>query len=363
MNKIILNYILINFFKTFLIFVSIFYCFGLILNLFEEIEFFKNIDVGFFTPIILTGIYVPSMIIEILPFIVFFSSLWFMLKIRNNKDLLTLKIFGYSNFRIFAILALSSFVLGWLILFVINPITSTIFKYYEKTKSSYSRDIDHLVTFNKNGLWIKENVGQNQKRIITAQKPQGLNLIDVTIFQLDNSYELIEKITSKQVNISNTEWVLTDVIIFKPKDGIMISEKLDTYKISSIYNYEKINSLFKDINTISFLDLTLRYESLVNNGYNKIFLNESLHTMLTLPFFLLLMTGLAAILSMSTLKKSENIRFLILGIITSIIIFYLKDLSIALGQTDRIPIILSIWAPLIALGFLIFIGILQINEK
>ena len=75
------------------------------------------------------------------------------------------------------------------------------------------------------------------------------------------------------------------------------------------------------------------------------------------------MTGLAAILSMSTLKKSENIRFLILGIITSIIIFYLKDLSIALGQTDRIPIILSIWAPLIALGFLIFIGILQINEK
>ena len=85
--------------------------------------------------------------------------------------------------------------------------------------------------------------------------------------------------------------------------------------------------------------------------------------MLTLPFFLLLMTGLAAILSMSTLKKSENVKFLVLGIITSIIIFYFKDLSIALGQTDRIPIILSIWAPLIALSALIFVGILQINEK
>ena len=31
-------------------------------------------------------------------------------------------------------------------------------KFYEKTKSNYSRDIDHLVTFNKNGLWIKENL-------------------------------------------------------------------------------------------------------------------------------------------------------------------------------------------------------------
>ena len=29
-------------------------------------------------------------------------------------------------------------------------------KYYELTKSNYSRDIDHLVTFNRNGLWIKE---------------------------------------------------------------------------------------------------------------------------------------------------------------------------------------------------------------
>ena len=41
-------------------------------------------------------------------------------------------------------------------------------KYYEKTKSNYSRDIDHLVTFNKNGLWIKENL-ENGGRIISAR--------------------------------------------------------------------------------------------------------------------------------------------------------------------------------------------------
>ena len=40
MNKIILNYILTNFLKKFLIMILIFYCFGVILNLFEEIEFF-----------------------------------------------------------------------------------------------------------------------------------------------------------------------------------------------------------------------------------------------------------------------------------------------------------------------------------
>ena len=53
-------------------------------------------------------------------------------------------------------------------------------KYYEKTKSSYSRDIDHLVTFNKNGLWIKENLDSKQ-RIISFKKIESI-LYDIKIF-------------------------------------------------------------------------------------------------------------------------------------------------------------------------------------
>ena len=122
MNKIILNYLILNFLKTFIVFIIVFYCFGMILNLFEEIEFFKNIEVSFLTPLILTSIFIPSMIIKFLPFIIFLSSMWFMIKIRNNRDLLTLKVFGYSNFKIFFVLAITSFVLGWLILLVANYI-------------------------------------------------------------------------------------------------------------------------------------------------------------------------------------------------------------------------------------------------
>ena len=67
MKKIILNYILKNFFKFFLIVVSIIYTFGVILNLFEEIEFFKNLDASLFMPLILTSIFVPSLILKLLP--------------------------------------------------------------------------------------------------------------------------------------------------------------------------------------------------------------------------------------------------------------------------------------------------------
>ena len=137
-------------------------------------------------------------------------------------------------------------------------------------------------------MWIKENINKDERRIITAEKPKGKKLIDVTIFHLDRDYDLIKKIIAENVNISSNEWVLENVTIFVPEKGIMNIEKFDTYMIKSIYNYEKINSLFKDINTISFLDLTLRYKKLINNGYNEFFLNESLHKMLTLPFFFII---------------------------------------------------------------------------
>ena len=42
MNKIIFNYLLKEFLKTVFVFILVAYCFGVILNLFEEIEFFKK---------------------------------------------------------------------------------------------------------------------------------------------------------------------------------------------------------------------------------------------------------------------------------------------------------------------------------
>ena len=43
----------------------------------------------------------------------------------------------------------------------------------------------------------KENLSSGS-RIITADRPEQTNLIDVTVFHLDENYNLIEKIFSKK---------------------------------------------------------------------------------------------------------------------------------------------------------------------
>jgi lipopolysaccharide export system permease protein len=302
------------------------------------------------------------MLIQLLPFIIFVSSMKFIIDIRNNKDLLTLKVFGFSNFKIFIVLASTSFVLGWLVLFFFSPLSSAMSKYYEKSKASYSKDIDHLVTFNKNGIWIKEFYDDGQ-RIISATNDDGKNLKDVTIYNFDNDYFLKEKIFSKYANIELNDWLLKDVTILELNDNQSKKIILKESTIKSIYTYDKITNLFKNIETMSFVDLILNYNGLQNNGYNEVFLKQILHLKLSLPFFLFIMTALASILIMGALKKSNNFKFIIIGIVSCVIIYYLKDLSIALGQTNRISMTLAAWMPIIIVGLFSLIGILQINEK
>mgnify|MGYP003313712014 CR=1 FL=1 len=56
MNMLI-RYLIINYLKTTLNVLLIAISFGVILNLFEEIEFFKNLDSSILTPLSLTALY------------------------------------------------------------------------------------------------------------------------------------------------------------------------------------------------------------------------------------------------------------------------------------------------------------------
>ena len=174
---------------------------------------------------------------------------------------------------------------------------------------------------------------------------------------------LINRIYSKKTDISKNNWNLKDVIINKFEDGISSQTFLKEYSIDSKFNYDKITSLFKNFDTMSFLELVLNYDDLQKKGYNKSYLDQNLNSMLSMPFFLFIMTSLASILTMNTLKKSNNFAFIVVGLIACVAIYYFKDLSLALGQTNRISLSLAVWIPVVTLGLFSSIGVLQINEK
>ena len=92
-------------------------------------------------------------------------------------------------------------------------------------------------------------------------------------------------------------------------------------------------------------------------------LNEKINKFTSLPIFLFLMVVLAAIFTIGSLKNKQNFYYVLISILTCVAVYYFKDLSIALGQTEKISLILSVWIPIIVITLFCSIGVIQINEK
>jgi len=362
MNKIVNKYLISGFLKTILNVVLVFVCLGIILNLFEEIEFFKDLDQKIGLPFLLTIMYIPNLIVQLLPFVVFMASMWFLISIKSNGDLLSLKIFGFSNLKIIMILSITAFIFGIVVLITVNPVTSTMIKFYEETKAKYSKDVDHLISINKNGVWMKE-VYENNLRITTARKVEKNFLYNVTIYELDKNNKILYRIESKKADISSNIWDLQYVTKFNLTTNENKILNLNKYKIKSIYDVEKLNNLYKNLDTISFFNLLTEYKNLNDRGYSKRLLNEKLNSFISLPVFLFLMVILASIFTVGSVNKRQNLYYIFISIICCVIIYYFKDLSVALGKTNRISLTLSVWMPIVAVGLFCSIGVIQINEK
>ena len=362
MYKVINKYLVFGFLKTFLNVTLVAVALGVILNLFEEIEFFKNLNASNKLPYILTMMFIPNLVIsKLLPFIIFISSMWYIVSIKSKKDLLSLKVFGFSNLKIVVILSVTAFLIGLITILAVNPVTSVMIKSYEKTKAQYSKDIEHLVTINKNGVWIKEK-HNNKLMITTAKSLSGNYLSDVTIYMIGDNNKILERIESKSINISNFDWELRNVKIFNIKsDGKPVYE--ESLSITSVYNVKKLNELYKNLDTISFFELINERDKLIEKGYNKEALNEKLNVFLSIPPFLSLMVVLASIFTIGSINKVQNLYYIFVAILSCAIIYFFKDLSIVLGQTNRISLTLAVWMPVIAITLFCSIGVLQINEK
>ena len=166
-SVVINKYLSKEFCKVIINAILIFCCLGFIMNLFEEINYFKDLNVNIYLPILLTSLIVPSLLYNMLPFIVLISGIWFFLKIKKSDEITAMKISGMSNFSVILVPSFIAIALGILFVTSINPITSVSVKKYEFIKGSYDRDKNYLAALTKNGILIKEK-NYNQNNIIRS---------------------------------------------------------------------------------------------------------------------------------------------------------------------------------------------------
>jgi len=354
---VINKYLSSEFLKITIIITLIFFSLGFILNLFEEINFFKDYDVGIDVPIFMSALFVPNFIYNIFPFIILISGLWFFLKIKKSDEIIAIKAAGVSNASVISVPCILSFILGIFFVTSITPITSELLKKYESLKNSYEKEQESLASVTVNGIWIKE-----KNFMIQALSLSDNTLNDVSIYIFDDEYNFIKKIESKEVDISTTNWLLNDAKI-TDQEGSNITENAGNIYFKSFYDFEKIKSLYSNLDTVSFWNIKQEIKLLEDRGYSTNEMRAKMHRSLAFPLFLLGMILLSGVFTLGMTFKENNWTYVFIAIIASVIVFYLNDFSAALGKTDKLPIELSVWMPIIIIFVFSSVGIIHANQK
>jgi len=194
--------------KTFIVFVSL----AFILNIFEEINFFKELKVSLTLPIFLTFLNIPSIIFDIFPFIFLITAQFAFIKLIDQNEIIVLKNFGLDNLKIIKILSVLSFLIGLIIITVYYNFSSSLKYSYLNLKNSYAKDNKYLAVITENGIWIKDEVGENIN-IINANRFNKNILYDVDILQFDKNFNFKKNIISKKIIIENKTWLIKDALI------------------------------------------------------------------------------------------------------------------------------------------------------
>jgi lipopolysaccharide export system permease protein len=339
----------------------IFFCLGFLMNLFEEINFFKDFDVKIDVPIFMSLLFVPSLFYNMFPFIILISGVYFFFKIKKSEELTAMQISGMSNFSVIIVPSVISVILGIIFITSINPISSFLLKKYETTKGSYARDQDYLASITSNGIFIKEK-NEYKNNIIRAMSLKGNYLNQVSIYKFDQDNNFIERIEGGSAYIESFNWSLRNVNIINNR-GELTSSNLENFLYSSMYDINKIKSLYSNLDTISFWNLQNEIKLLKERGYSTKDVEIKLHKSIAFPFFLLSMILLSAVFTLGTKSPENNWSYVFLAIISSVLIFFFNDFSAVLGETEKLPLEVSVWMPILIIFIFSTIGIIHANQR
>jgi len=339
------KYILIN-----LIIITILVLFLNLLEISRILEK-ENTTLGFF--LLLSLLKLPTIISEIIPFVVILSIAFLFKNLITNNELISIRNMGFSILDIFKPIAIAIFLFGLFILLFINPLAAN-FENNFNTLTSKKYPNMYSIKFINEGMWIKNISDDNNKNYINISKINldNMNAEEVKILNINNKFNKI--IIAEKGEIIDKIFKLQNVSILNINNDKF--EKVEFYNL--ILNFDKSNIIDSILN-FKFIPF-YKYKKHVNNlkKFNLHSSEVSLYYLSEIlkPIFLVII-GFTVMGFSGKFKRNENFfKVLFISILIGFLIFLLKEIVTALTTTMEISFIISYF---IIFMFPLIIGLYQ----
>ena len=339
------KYILIN-----LIIITILVLFLNLLEISRILEK-ENTTLGFF--LLLSLLKLPTIISEIIPFVVILSIAFLFKNLITNNELISIRNMGFSILDIFKPIAIAIFLFGLFILLFINPLGANFENNFNNLTSKKYPNM-YSIKFINEGMWIKNISEDNNKNYINISKINldNMNAEEIKILNINNKFNKI--IIAEKGEIIDKIFKLQNVSILNINNDKF--EKVEFYNL--ILNFDKSNIIDSILN-FKFIPF-YKYKKHVNNlkKFNLHSSEVSLYYLSEIlkPIFLVII-GFTVMGFSGKFKRNENFfKVLFISILIGFLIFLLKEIVTALTTTMEISFIFSYF---IIFMFPLIIGLYQ----
>ena len=339
------KYILIN-----LIIITIFVLFLNLLEISRILEK-ENTTLGFF--LLLSLLKLPTIISEIIPFVVILSIAFLFKNLITNNELISIRNMGFSILDIFKPIAIAIFLFGLFILLFINPLAANFENNFNNLTSKKYPNM-YSIKFINEGMWIKNISEDNNINYINISKINldNMNAEEIKILNINNKFNKI--IIAEKGEIIDKIFKLQNVSILNINNDKF--EKVEFYNL--ILNFDKSNIIDSILN-FKFIPF-YKYKKHVNNlkKFNLHSSEVSLYYLSEIlkPIFLVII-GFTVMGFSGKFKRNENFfKVLFISILIGFLIFLLKEIVTTLTTTMEISFIFSYF---IIFMFPLMIGLYQ----
>ena len=357
--KILDIYIIKKFLSTFLLMFLLFIPIGILVDVSEKIDKFKEHDLSFNQVLQYYSDFVWYYGYFLFPIFVFLSVIWFTSKLSSNSEVTAILSSGISFNRF-----LKPYIFSASLIFLIS-VFSGLFIVPEKNRSFNEFQYKYLSKNKKdrNLSNLYKQISDNQYIYVSSYNPTRNQAYNFS-HELFDENKLAEKITARNIRWVEADSIyrLTDFFKRSYVNDIEIIESRRIYDTIFNFKIEDLSSLKYQAKALNFFELNKFIEQERLSG--SPLLNDHLlerNRRFSIPFSVLILTLLAV--SVSSFKRRGGIGLnLAFGIaLAFVFIFFDKFFSVLVVKSDM-NATLGAWAPNFVF-LLITLQIMKIARK
>jgi lipopolysaccharide export system permease protein len=335
-----------------------------LVDLVEQLRRAADTDAGF--PEVLSLVLLHSLPVASVtfPFVFMLAAMACFVRLARSSELVVARAAGVSAWRIVAPAVLAALVLGGISLSVLNPISASMLQRFETLEARWLRGQESLLSISREGLWLRQADGRGHIVIRALRAdPSGGRLYDASFFRYTADNQLAGRIEAVEAELTPGAWVLVGVRrwTFDPENTLRPPglSAIDRLEIVTDMTRDRILESFASPDAIGFWDMPDFIATLQASGFSALRHQMHYQKELAKPLLFAAMVLLGAAFSMRH-SRSGGLGLMLLGAtLTGFALFFVSDISQALGASGAIPATIAAWMPptaatLLAMALLLY---------